>query len=241
MTDHGAAEPVAELRQEAEELMKDVGERVCETIEELKPRLRGWLHATAAPLALLSLAVVLVVAEQARARTGATIFLTSAVTMFTTSALFHIKRWSASARSLWQRFDHANIFVLIAGSCTPFAVILLDSPDASRLLSIVWTGALLGVLFKLTWIEAPRWLSIGLYLLLGSASLLYVPEFAAAGSPGALLLVGLGGLLYAAGGIVYGLRRPDPLPTYFGYHEVFHALTVLAFAAHCAALYLLLR
>jgi hemolysin III len=241
MSTHELGRPTGDLQRDAEELLTDVGRRVIDAVDDIKPRLRGWLHATAAPFALLSLVAVLAVAEPSRQRTGAAIFLGTAVTMFTTSALFHTRRWSSRAFQLWQRADHANIFVLIAGSCTAFAMILLEGRDSSRLLIVMWSGALLGVLFKILWIDAPRWLSVGLYLVLGSSALWYFPEFAAAGAPHALALAGLGGLLYAVGGLVYGLRWPDPLPTYFGFHEVFHALTVTAFAAHCCALALLLR
>jgi hemolysin III len=222
-----------ESGRESDDLLDDIGDFVREKVDELKPRFRGWLHATAAPLALVWLLAVLCLAEGTRARIGAGVFLTTAVLMFTTSALFHTRRWSTRAFARWQRLDHANIFVLIAGSCTPFALLILDGPQAAQLLALVWGGALAGVVFKLVWINAPRGLSVCLYLLLGSAALLYVDGFIAAGPPDVLVLGLFGGLLYAVGGVVYAFRWPDPIPTAFGFHEVFHALTVTAFAAHC--------
>jgi hemolysin III len=233
--------PVEGASRRAEELVEDVGDRVRETVQELKPLLRGWLHATTAPLALVSLVSMLVLAEGTRARLAATIFLTTAVVSFSISALFHTRPWSWRAHQVWQRLDHANIFVLIAGTMTPFSLLILDRGDALRLLSLVWAGALAGAVFKLVWIDAPRWLSVSLYLLLGSTWLLYVPEFVAAGPPDVLLLMVLGGVLYAVGALVYAFRWPDPLPSYFGFHEVFHALTVTAFAAHCCGVGLLVH
>ncbi|MCW2831776.1 MAG: DNA-binding protein, partial [Aeromicrobium sp.] len=174
-----------------------------------------------------------------RARTGAGIFLTTAVVMFTTSALFHTRRWSERAFRRWQRLDHANIFVLIAGSCTPFALMILDGHDAAQLLTLVWGGAIAGVLFKVLWIDAPRGLSVGLYVLLGSAALLFGHDFVAAGPRDVLVLAALGGAFYVLGALVYAFKWPDPLPTTFGYHEVFHALTVTGFAAHCGGVALL--
>lgn len=216
-----------------EGLLGDIGILVGDAVEELKPRFRGWLHASAAPLALVWLLAVLWMVEEPRARLGAGVFLTAAVVMFTTSALFHTRRWSERAFTWWQRLDHATIYVLIAGSCTPFALLILDGPDARRLLTLVWGGACAGAMFKLLWIGAPRGLSVGLYLLLGSGALLYVRDFAAAGPSAVLVLGAVGGVLYAVGALVYGFRWPDPVPTAFGYHEVFHALTVTGFVAHC--------
>jgi hemolysin III len=229
-----------EIGRETHDFLKDVGELVHDTVEELKPRFRGWLHASVVPVALVSLLAVLAMAEEPRARIGAVVFLTAAVVMFTTSALFHTRSWSEAAFIRWQRLDHANIFVLIAGSCTPFALLILDGPDAMRLLTLVWGGAIAGVLFKVLWISAPRGLSVCLYVLLGCTALLYAPDFVSAGSPEVIFLAAFGGVSYVIGALVYAFRRPNPLPTTFGYHEVFHALTVTGFAAHGAGVGLLL-
>lgn len=220
------------VARESGDLLKDIGDLMRDTVDEIKPRFRGRLHATTAPLALAWLVVVACMAEEAGARIGAGVFLTTAVVMFTTSALFHTRRWSTRAFTWWQRLDHANIFLLIAGSCTPFALLILDGPDAVGLLALVWGGALAGVVFKMLWISAPRGLSVCLYLLLGSVALLYAPDFIAAGPPEVLALGAAGGAFYATGALVYAFRRPDPIPMTFGYHEVFHALTVMGFVAH---------
>jgi hemolysin III len=226
---------------EADDLIGEVGQRVCEVVEELKPRLRGWLHASVAPIALLTLVAAVGVTEEPRARVGAGVFLATAVLMFTTSALFHTRRWSERAFTTWQRLDHANIFVLIAGSCTPFTLMILDGARAAQLLTLVWAGALAGALFKILWIDAPRGLSVALYLLLGSTSLLFAREFVVAGPPQVLALALAGGISYAMGGLVYGFRWPNPVPATFGYHEVFHALTIAGFTTHCIGVGLLLR
>jgi hemolysin III len=139
-----------------------------------------------------------------------------------------------------KRLDHANIFLIIAGTYTPFAVVLLPEGPARTLLWIVWSGALAGVAFRVLWVGAPRWLYVPVYVALGWVAVAYLPQFADAG-PAVLALVVAGGLLYTAGGVVYGLRRPDPSPRWFGFHEVFHALTIVAFAAHCTGLALAVR
>ena len=131
-----------------------------------------------------------------------------------------------------RRLDHANIFLIIAGTYTPFSVLLLPEGKARTLLTIVWVGAVLGVLFRVFWVNAPRWLYVPAYIALGWAAVAYLPSFLESGSVTVMVLVIVGGALYTFGGIVYGLRRPDPSPRWFGFHEVFHALTVAAFAAH---------
>jgi hemolysin III len=134
-----------------------------------------------------------------------------------------------------RRIDHANIFLIIAGTYTPFAVLLLEGGSRAALLWIVWTGALLGVAFRVIWPHAPRWLIVPTYIALGWVAVWFLPDFTRAGGVAVLVLLALGGVLYTLGGIVYATKRPDPYPTWFGFHEVFHTLVVLAYLAQYAA------
>jgi hemolysin III len=202
-------------------------------IEAVKPKLRGWLHAGTFPLSVAFGVVLVVLAPGDRARVAVTVFAVSAALLFGVSAAYHRGRWSPRVRSVLQRLDHANIFLIIAGSYTPFTVFLLPSGPARTLLWIVWTGALAGVAFRVLWVGAPRWLYVPVYVALGWVAVAYLPQFLHTGGPAVVTLVVTGGALYTLGGLVYGLKRPDPSPRWFGFHEVFHALTVAAFALHC--------
>ncbi len=200
--------------------------------ERIKPKLRGWLHTGAFPVAALLGTILVVTAPDGRTRFCAAVFAVTASMLFGVSALYHRGHWSPRTERALKRLDHANIFLIIAGTYTPFSVFLLPAHSARKLLWIVWTGAVLGVAFRVIWIGAPRWLYVPLYLLLGWAALAYLPQFLSRGGVAVFVLVAVGGALYTAGAVVYGLRRPDPSPTWFGFHEVFHVLTVLAFLAH---------
>ncbi|MBC7633466.1 hemolysin III family protein [Aeromicrobium sp.] len=213
-------------------LVQEAGERLRDTVDEIKPKLRGWLHAATAPLAFFSFVVMLVLADDTPVRIGAAVFMVSSLLLFGTSALYHTGRWSEPAKKVWKRIDHANIFVLIAGSYTPFSILLLSKRHAIIMLSVVWGGAVLGVLFKVFWIGAPRWLYVPLYLMLGWAAVIYFPEFVDNSSTPVLVLLVTGGGLYSIGALVYGFKWPDPSPKYFGFHEVFHAFTIAAFIVH---------
>ena len=143
--------------------------------------------------------------------------------------------WQPRARAWLRRLDHAMIFVLIAGTYTPFAVLVLDGPLRVVVLAGVWFGAAAGIAFALLWVDAPKWLAAGVYVALGWFSIIAVPQIAERAGAGALVLLGVGGVAYTTGAVVYALRRPDPRPATFGYHEIFHVLVVLAAAAHFAA------
>lgn len=210
-----------------------------EAVTELKPKLRGWLHAAIAPLAFFSFLVLLVLAESVRVRAGAAVFMFSAVLLFGVSAVYHTGRWGERAKIIWKRFDHASIFILIAGSYTPFALLLLTTKHAAIMLSLVWGGALLGVLFRIFWVTAPRWLYVPLYLLLGWAAVIYAGEFVRRSPTDVLVLMIVGGGLYSIGALVYGFKWPNPSPRWFGFHEVFHALTIAAFVVHYVGISLL--
>ncbi len=224
--------PAASALDKGQQLGQQLGDQLSAVIEDVKPRLRGWLHLVTSPLTVAAGIVLVVLSPTPTARLGSAVFTGTAALLFTVSAIYHRGRWGPRAWAFLRRFDHANIFLLIAGSYTPFTLLMLEGRSRVELLSIVWAGALLGVAFRVFWTGAPRWLYIPVYMALGWAALFYSDEFAAAGSGAVFALVVTGGALYTLGGIVYGLRRPDPFPSWFGFHEVFHALTVLAFAAH---------
>jgi hemolysin III len=221
--------PVAEAAADASER---IAEHVREVVDEVKPRLRGWLHAATAPLALAAGIVLVALSPTPMTRAGSAIFAVSALALFTASATMHRGRWSARTGLWLRRLDHSSIFLLIAGSYTPFTLLLLHGRDRATLLAIAWGGAALGILFRLFYTNAPRWLYTPIYIALGWAAVFYFPAFFERASIPVLTLMVVGGALYTLGGIVYGFRRPNPFPTWFGFHEVFHTLTIVAFVAH---------
>jgi hemolysin III len=204
--------------------------------EDLIPRLRGVSHAAACVLALAAAIVLLVLADGTRATVAVAVYGTGLVTLFGGSALYH--RWPGPRRfkPLLRRIDHSTIFVLIAASYTPVALIVLDGPVAWVLLLGAWGGALAGVAFTLGWIDAPRAVVAASYLALGWLAVIAAPQLVAALDAAPALLFAAGGALYTAGAVVYARRRPDPWPRTFGFHEVFHALVILAAAAHYVAM-----
>jgi hemolysin III len=214
-------------------------ESIGETLAEVKPRLRGWLHLAITPVALVAGIVLVALSPTATTRIGSALFGLSALLLFGVSALYHTRSWSPEVWAFLRRFDHSNIFLLIAGSYTPFSLILLDGTAQVVLLSVVWGGAILGVLFRVFWLDAPRWLYLPIYIALGWAAVFFIPAF----FDGALdlgwgvgittfVLILAGGALYTLGGVVYGVKRPNPWPNWFGFHEVFHTFTILAFLTH---------
>ena len=209
-----------------------LGEQVRETLDEVKPKLRGWMHAASAPLTLAAGIVLVVLSPTASTRIGSAVFATSALVLFTVSGIYHRGTWSPKVWRFLRRFDHANIFLLIAGTYTPFTLLLLRGADRVVLLSVVWTGAVLGVLFRIFWNDAPRWLYTPIYIALGWAAVFYFGDFVDTASTAVLVLMAVGGGLYTLGGVVYGIKRPDPFPRWFGFHEVFHTLTIAAFVTH---------
>lgn len=194
-----------------------------------KPRLRGVSHQWAA-LVSIGLGIALVIsAPPGKATFAALVYAASVVTLFATSATYHRVNWRRpNARRWMRRLDHSAIFLLIAGSYTPFALLALDGTLADVILVIVWSGALGGIVLKLVWIDAPNWLVALIYVVLGWVAVATVPAMVAAIGVTASGLVGLGGVLYTVGAAVYARHRPDPIPTVFGYHEVFHVLVIVA-------------
>ncbi|MFG3027426.1 hemolysin III family protein [Streptomyces sp. NPDC048253] len=204
----------------------------------LKPRMRGWLHAGVFPLALVGGIVLIAVSRSAAAVAACSVYALSACLLFGTSAVYHRGTWGPRGEAVLRRLDHANIFLIIAGTYTPLAVLLLPTGQQRVLLAAVWAGALVGIAFRVLWIGAPRRLYTPCYIVLGWVAVFYLPDFARTGGVAVLVLVIAGGLLYTAGAVVYGLKRPDPSPAWFGFHEVFHALTIAAFTAHYTAILL---
>jgi hemolysin III len=215
-------------------LTQALTERPAAGLPRVKPRMRGVLHQYAFFVSVVLGAVLVIVADGGRARVAAAIYAFAVSGLLGTSALYHRVTWSARARAWMRRLDHSMIFVLIAGTYTPFAVLVLDGTLAQAILIVVWAGALGGIVLNLVWITAPRWLIAAVYVALGWVAVAAMPALTdKIGASGVALLMG-GGLLYTAGAVIYATKRPDPSPQVFGYHEIFHALVVAAAAAHFA-------
>lgn len=204
---------------------------------EKKPTWRGWIHAGTFPMAIVLGMILIVLADGAAAKVSCAVFVASSLLLFGVSALYHRFTWSERARRTLKRMDHANIFLLIAGSYTPITVLSLEPAKATLLLWLVWTGAGLGIIFRVFWIGAPRWLYVPLYILLGYAALVFIVDFFTANAV-MMTLILVGGLLYTVGAVVYGLKRPNPVPGHFGFHEIFHTLTLAAFLCHWTGIFL---
>lgn len=200
-----------------------------------RPRLRGIIHLVMSPLALVAGLVLITITTELRGRITLTIFTLTAVSLFTCSAIYHRIPWGPSAKAIWRRIDHANIPLLIAGTYTPFAIYLLDKSQAVILLSLVWGGALLSGVFRVFWLGAPRWLYVPIYLALGWAALIYLPDFYRNGGLIVFLLVAFGGILYSLGALIYAVKWPNFSINWFGFHELFHAMTAAAFISHFIA------
>jgi hemolysin III len=197
--------------------------------QAFKPRLRGVFHQWACAASLPLGLVLVVVATTPRARIALSVYSISLVALFGVSALYHRINWRSVTRRNWmRRLDHSMIFVLIAGSYTPLAVLVLHGALAVAILVVAWAGALLGVALNLVWRNAPTWLRAALYVGLGWIALAALPQLGAAIGLVGLALLGLGGVLYTLGAVVYAVRRPDPVPAVFGYHELFHILVIAA-------------
>jgi hemolysin III len=200
-----------------------------------RPRLRGLLHGIAFPLTVVAGIVLVSLAGSPRARLGCAVYALSACLLFGVSALYHRWHGSQRVRAVLRRLDHANIFLIIAGTYSPIALIVLHGRTSDVVLTVVWAGAILGIGLQLLWTAAPRWLYVPIYLALGWVAVFVIPDLLRNGGVAVLVLVAAGGALYSLGAVVYAFKRPDPLPRIFGYHEVFHALTVAAFVLQYVA------
>ncbi|WP_378147053.1 hemolysin III family protein [Cnuibacter sp. UC19_7] len=204
---------------------------------EERPSWRGWLHAGMLPLTIAAGIVLICLADGALAKWTSAVFMVTSIMLFGNSALYHRFAWKPKTKLLLKRIDHSNIFLLIAGTYTPMAALTLSGDKAALLLSLVWGGAVLGIAFRVFWIGAPRWLYVALYLLLGWAAVMYAVDIYTA-NPATMILVAVGGIAYSLGAVAYALKRPNPFPGRFGFHEVFHAFTVIAFLCHWTAILL---
>ncbi|MEU2738829.1 hemolysin III family protein [Streptomyces sp. NPDC007095] len=198
----------------------------------VKPKLRGWLHLGMFPAVLISGLVLTALASSTRARIACGIFVLTACLLFGVSALYHRGNWSPRMDGVLRRLDHANIFLIIAGTYTPLTMLLLPGTKGQWLLWSIWAAAAAGIIFRVFWVGAPRWLYTPCYIAMGWAAVFFLPDFMRTGGIAVLVLVIVGGLLYSAGGVIYGIKRPNPSPSWFGFHEVFHSLTLAAFVVH---------
>ncbi|MGZ6744123.1 MAG: PAQR family membrane homeostasis protein TrhA [Nocardioides sp.] len=202
----------------------------------IKPRLRGVLHEAAFAVSLVTGTAIVCLVDGTRQRVAVTVYAVSVALLFGTSAAYHRGSWSPRAHALMSRLDHSMIFVLIAGTYTPFTLVLLDGWVRWVVFGVVWGGALGGIVARNAVHQPPRWVFVGLYLTLGWVALGIIPQVLERGGVAVLVLLLVGGVLYSVGAVVYARRKPDPSPQWFGFHEVFHACTLLAFAAHYVAI-----
>lgn len=225
------------MRARAAAKAESAREVASEAMASVKPKLRGVSHEWAFFLSLGLGAALIVAAKTPEATLAVAIYAVSLSALFGTSALYHRVNWRRpNARRWMRRLDHSMIFFLIAGTYTPFALLVLNGPLADAVLAVVWIGAIAGAIVEMVWIDHPKWVAALIYMSLGWVAIIAFPglweEMGIAGT----LLVAAGGLLYTAGAIVYATQRPNPSPRVFGYHEIFHALVILAAAAQFAAI-----
>ena len=206
---------------------------------DTRPRLRGWLHLFAFFGAIAAGAVLVPLASVLGARAGWSVAVYSLTIcgLFGVSALYHRRRWSPRGWKIMKRLDHSMIFLFIAGTYTPFSLLAVHDPAGYWVLGTVWTGAVLGVALKLSWPTAPRWVGVPLYVALGWVAVFVLGDILQIAGVASLVLLAVGGVLYTLGGIAYALKRPNPWPGVFGYHEVFHAMTIVAATCHYIAVY----
>jgi hemolysin III len=211
------------------------------TVAHIKPRARGWIHLYTGVVAFVAGAALVSVSWALSGRTAglATMAYTAAtVLMFGVSATYHRIHWHSMAARTWmKRLDHSMIFVFIAGSYTPFALVAMPDGDGRLVLAIVWGGALAGTALNLFWPTAPRWVGVPLYLVLGWVAVWFCPEILHGAGVAAFVLLVIGGTIYSIGALFYAMRWPDPWPTTFGYHEFFHTCTVVAAICHYVAMW----
>ena len=202
--------------------------------DDVKPSWRGWIHTGVLPIAVAGGVVLVVLADGLPAKVAAAIFFASSILLFGTSAIYHRFNWKPKAKKALKRFDHANIFLLIAGSYTPITLLALPQEKGLLLIIAIWATALLGIGFRVFWLGAPRWLYVIIYIVMGWAAVVYLPDFINV-NLAMMVLILAGGLMYTLGAVFYALKKPNPVPGHFGFHEIFHSFTVLAFLCHWSA------
>jgi len=205
--------------------------------ERVKPKLRGVIHEYAFPVSIVAGAILVIAASGGRERLAFAIYAVSLSALLGTSALYHRVNWTRPSTRRWmRRLDHSMIFVLIAGTLTPFALLVLEGTLATAVLVAIWAGAAAGIVVELIWTDSPKWVSVGVYVAVGWIGALAFPAIVARAGAGAGFLIAAGGLLYMVGAIIYARQRPDPSPAVFGYHEIFHVLVVAAATMHFTAI-----
>jgi hemolysin III len=205
-----------------------------------KPKLRGWLHLGASLAALLLGLALLVAADEQALRAAIAVYVLTTVLLFGVSAAYHLGAGNAATNQFLHRLDHANIYLFIAGTYTPFAVALPEPHTRMVLLTTVWAIALAGLAVRVAWTAAPRWLTTGSYIALGWVAVFFLPTFWRSLGPALVVLLAVGGVCYTVGGVVYARKKPNPSPEWFGFHEVFHSFTIAAYLVQYAAVWLLL-
>jgi hemolysin III len=231
-------EQVESVQQDGEWAVADYGDRDYDH-PDTRPRMRGWLHLFAFFGSILAAAALIPLASVQGARAGLSVALycLTILGLFGVSALYHRRRWSPRGWKLMKRADHSMIFLFIAGTYTPFLLLAVPEPTGYWVLAVVWTGAAAGVALKSVWPTAPRWVGVPIYLALGWVSVFLLVDILRTVGATALVLLAAGGLLYSVGAITYALKKPNPWPGTFGYHEVFHAMTIVAATCHYIAVY----
>ena len=231
-----AAETMATAKAAAGERVADAKEMAAEAIAKVKPRLRGVSHEYAFFVSLVLGATLILLAKGTEATVAVAIYAASLSALLGVSALYHVHHWERPAARRWmRRLDHTMIFFLIAGTLTPFTLLVMDGGFATALLIAVWAGALAGTVVELVWTDHPKWVAAIVYIGVGAIGAIGFPAIVAETGLGAGVLIAGGGVLYVIGAIVYAAQRPDPKPAVFGYHEIFHVLVIAAAAAHFAA------
>jgi hemolysin III len=231
-----ARDAVGERASAAREAAVGKAEAAKEAIAAVKPKLRGVSHEWAFFLSLGFGTALIILAKTPEATLAVAIYAVSLWALFGTSALYHRVNWTRpQARQWMRRLDHSMIFFLIAGTYTPFALLVLDGPLADAILAVVWLGAIAGAIVEMIWIDHPKWVAAIIYLAIGWVAVAAFPQLWAEMGVAGTMLVAAGGLLYTAGAVVYATQRPDPSPATFGYHEVFHLLVIAAAVAHFSA------
>ncbi|HET6998727.1 MAG TPA: hemolysin III family protein [Solirubrobacterales bacterium] len=212
-------------------------EAATDAIASVKPKLRGVSHEWAFFLSLGFGVALILLAKTPKATFAVAIYAVSLSALFGTSALYHRVNWTRPQVRQWmRRLDHSMIFFLIAGTYTPFALLVLDGPLADAILAVVWIGAIAGAIVEMVWIDHPKWVAAIIYLAIGWVAVAAFPELWSEMGVVGTMLVAIGGLLYTAGAVVYATQRPNPNPAIFGYHEVFHLFVIAAAVAHFSAI-----
>jgi hemolysin III len=225
------------MRARAAEKAESAREVASEALAAVKPRLRGVSHQWAFVVSLFLGSALIVAAKTPEATLAVAVYAVSLSALLGTSALYHRVNWKRPDVRRWmRRLDHSMIFFLIAGTYTPFALLVLNGPLADAILVVVWIGAIAGAIVETIWIDHPKWVAAIIYMALGWVAVAAFPQLWTDMGTAGGLLVAAGGLLYTAGAVVYATQRPNPSPRVFGYHEIFHALVIAAAAAHFAAI-----